>query len=89
MRRMGFSKEEVTFHGFRTTASTLLRDTPDGERDYSDAAIEMQLSHLDDNKVRIAYDKSQRLRERAKMMQAWSDILDKFRQLPPAGRAKV
>lgn len=89
LRRMGFSKEEVTFHGFRTTASTLLRETPGAHREYTDSAIEMQLAHLDDNKVRIAYDKSQRLRERARMMQIWSDMLDGFRELPPSRAPKV
>lgn len=84
LRRMGFSKDEVTFHGFRTTASTLLRHVPEKHRDYSDAAIELQLSHADDNKVRAAYDKAQRLEERVAMMQSWSDRIDGFRQLPPS-----
>ncbi|MGH9625374.1 MAG: integrase, partial [Bryobacteraceae bacterium] len=38
--------------------------------------IELQLAHAERNKVRAAYNKAQRLAERKKMMQAWSDYLD-------------
>lgn len=83
LRRLGFTKDEATFHGFRTTASTLLREVPPATRHYSDEAIERQLSHADKNRVRAAYDKSDRLDERASMLQVWSDLLDDFRRLPP------
>ena len=83
IRRLGFTKEEATFHGFRSTAGTMLREVPPAKRAWSDEAIERQLSHADRNKVRAAYDKADRLAERAAMLQAWSDLLDEFRALPP------
>ncbi len=63
-----------TPHGFRTTASTLLN-----EMGYDPELIELQLSHQDKNAVRDAYNRAQRLPERAKMMQAWSDYLERLR----------
>lgn len=53
-RRMGFTKEEITAHGLRTTASSLLN-----ERGYNPDAIEAQLSHADNNAVRAAYNRAQ------------------------------
>ncbi|WP_164881702.1 tyrosine-type recombinase/integrase [Paenirhodobacter populi] len=85
LRRMGFSKEEVVFHGFRTTASTLLREVPIDGRKYSGDAIEMQLSHAKVDSVEAAYNKAKYMAERVPMMQLWSDMLDEYRKLPPAG----
>ena len=71
LRRVGFSKEEMTGHGFRTMASTLLN-----EQGWHPALIELQLAHAERNKVRAAYNRAQRLDERRKMMQAYADYLD-------------
>ena len=85
LRRMGFPREEVTFHGFRTTASTRLNEIMKSHRmAYTKRAVELQLSHFTKSKVDAAYDKAELLDERAEMMQIWSDALDGYRNLPPA-----
>ncbi len=71
LRRMGYSGAEMTWHGFRTIASTLLN-----EQGWHPDLIELQLAHAERNEVRSAYNKAQRLPERRKMMQAWADYLD-------------
>jgi len=70
IRRLGYSKEQMTGHGFRSMASTLLN-----EQGFPPDIIELQLAHLDSNKVRSAYNRAQRMAERRQMMQAWSDYL--------------
>jgi integrase len=74
LRRLGYSSEEQTGHGFRSMASTLLN-----EQGFPPDVIELQLAHTERNKVRAAYNKAQRLPERRKMMQAWADYLDGLR----------
>lgn len=74
LRRIGYSSEEMTAHGFRTLASTLLN-----ERGWHPDVIELQLAHKERNKVRAAYNRAQRLEDRRTMMQAWADYLDKLR----------
>lgn len=74
LRRLGYSGEMQTGHGFRTIASTMLN-----ELGWHPDLIELQLSHQERNKVRAAYNKAQRLPERRKMMQAWADHLDALR----------
>ena len=71
LRRLGYSKDEMTAHGFRTTASTLLH-----EMGWKSEVIEMQLAHRDRNKIRGVYNKAQYLDERRDMMQKWADYLD-------------
>ncbi|MBS0374805.1 MAG: tyrosine-type recombinase/integrase [Proteobacteria bacterium] len=71
LRRMGYGGAEMTSHGFRSMASTLLN-----EQGWHPDLIELQLAHKERNKVRAAYNKAQRLAERRKMMQAWADYLD-------------
>lgn len=71
LRRMGFSKEEMTPHGFRSMASTLLH-----EHGWEHEIIELQLAHSRRDKVAAAYDRSRRLPERTKMIQSWADYLD-------------
>ena len=71
LRRLGFSKEDMTGHGFRTMASTLLN-----EQGWHPDLIELQLAHAERNKIRAAYNRAQRLPERRKMMQVWADYLD-------------
>jgi len=71
-RRMGFSGEEVTSHGFRATASTLLNECGKWQVD----AIERSLAHGHSDATRGAYARSQHFDERMKMAQWWSDYLD-------------
>jgi integrase len=71
LRRLGYSSDEMTAHGFRAMASTLLN-----EQGFPPDVIELQLAHQEKNKVRAAYNRAQRLDERRKMMQAWADYLD-------------
>jgi hypothetical protein len=71
LRRLGYTSEEMTGHGFRSLASTCLN-----EQGYHPDLIELQLAHAERNKVRAAYNKAQRLPERRKMMQAWADYLE-------------
>jgi integrase len=74
LRRLGYSNEEMTGHGFRAMASTCLN-----EQGWHPDVIELQLAHAERNKVRAAYNRATRLAERRKMMQAWSDYLDRLR----------
>jgi integrase len=75
LQRLGYGGGRMTTHGFRAMASTLLNEsgrwTPD--------AIERQLAHLDSNAVRRIYSRGEYWEERVRMMQAWSDELDRLR----------
>ncbi len=71
LRRMGYPKEEMTGHGFRSMASTLLH-----EQGWNHQAIERQLAHAERNAVSAAYNFAEHLPDRRKMMQAWADYLD-------------
>jgi integrase len=71
LRRLGYAKEEMTGHGFRSMASTILN-----EQGWHRDAIERQLAHAERNAVRAAYNYAEHLPERRKMMQAWADYLD-------------
>jgi len=71
LRRMGYAKEEMSGHGFRSMASTLLN-----EQGWNRDAIERQLAHAERNSVRAAYNHAEFIPERKKMMQAWADYLD-------------
>jgi integrase len=71
LRTMGFAQDEMTGHGFRHMASTLLH-----ERGYRSEWIERQLAHGDRNSVRARYNFAEHLPERRKMMQDWADYLD-------------
>lgn len=71
LRRLGYSKDEMTGHGFRSMASTTLN-----EQGWNRDAIERQLAHGERDAVRAAYNYAEHLPERRKMMQAWADYLD-------------
>ncbi len=75
LRRLGYSGAEMTSHGFRSTASTLLNET--GK--WSPDAIEKALAHSDKDTVRAAYHRGTHWQERVKMAQWWSNYLDKLR----------
>ena len=71
LRRMGFAKDEMSGHGFRSMTSTLLN-----EQGWNRDAIERQLAHAERNSVRAAYNYAEFMPERKKMMQAWADYLE-------------
>ena len=76
LRRMGYAKHEMTTHGFRSLASTLLN-----ELGYNRDWIERQLAHGERNDVRAAYNYAEYLPERKRMLQEWADYLDGLRAL--------
>lgn len=76
LRRMGYDKDEVTAHGFRGTASTLLNES--GR--FSPDAIERSLAHQDSDEVRRAYNRGAYWNERVTMAQWWADHLDVLRE---------
>jgi integrase len=80
LRRLGWSGSEMTGHGFRSMASTLLN-----EQGWNRDAIERQLAHTERNSIRAAYNYAEHLPERRRMMQAWSDYLDGLKRRPDAG----
>jgi integrase len=74
LRRMGYTGQDMTGHGFRSMASTLLN-----EQGWNRDAIERQLAHGERDAVRAAYNYAEHLPERRRMMQAWSDYLEKLK----------
>ena len=87
LRRLGFSGDEMTAHGFRAMASTLLNESGKWHPD----AIERALAHGDSDKVRAAYHRGAHWKERVEMAQWWSDHLDTLRMgadVVPINRAK-
>ena len=75
LRRMGYGKEQMTVHGFRSMASTLLN-----EQGYNRDWIERQLAHGERNSIRAAYNYAEYLHERRRMIQEWADYLDTLRE---------
>lgn len=76
LRRLGYSKEEMTAHGFRAAASSILNESGQWNAD----AIEAQLAHLESNSIRRAYARAEFWDERVRMMQWWADRLDNMRE---------
>jgi integrase len=78
LRRLGYSKEQMTAHGFKGMASTRLNEMGRWNPD----AIERQLAHQESNDVRRAYmHAAEYWPERVKMMQTWADYLDELRNV--------
>lgn len=75
LRALGFGQEEMTAHGFRAMAATLLNESGLFNPD----AIERQLAHMETNAIRRAYTRGEYWDERVRMMQHWSDHLDQLR----------
>lgn len=75
LRRMGYSKEQMTAHGFRTSASSLLNESGKWNPD----AIERALAHMVAGSVRRIYNQSAYWAERVEMAQWWSDYMDELR----------
>ena len=75
LRRLGFGQDEMTSHGFRASASTLLNESGKWNAD----AVERQLAHVDKNAVRRVYARGTFWDERVAMMTWWADYLDMLR----------
>lgn len=75
LRRLGYDGSQMTSHGFRATASTLLNESGRWHPD----AIERALAHSDPDNVRAAYHRGSHWAERVAMAQWWSDYLDHLR----------
>lgn len=75
LRRLGYASNEMTAHGFRAMASTILNESGKWSAD----AIERALAHGDRDKVRAAYHRGTHWAERVRMAQWWSDRLDRLR----------
>ena len=74
LRRMGYSKEKMTLHGFRAMASTRLN-----EMNFRPDTIEAQLAHKCADEVRLAYNRADYMAERKDLIQKWADYLDELR----------
>jgi len=96
LRRLGYGQDEMTAHGFRAMAATLLNECGEWHPD----AIERQLGHVEDNDVRRAYVRGEHWAERVRMMAYWSNRLDslktegkvvgrRFARFGNRGRARV
>ena len=72
IRRMGYQQSEMTAHGFRSMASTLLNENNIARFD----VIEAQLAHSGIDKIRSVYNRAEYMDERKKLMQDWADYLD-------------
>jgi integrase len=75
LMKVGFSKEEMTGHGFRATAMTMIREQLHLDAEY----IEIQLAHKTKAANGTAYDRVSFLPERRQMMQIWADYLDRLK----------
>jgi integrase len=88
LRRLGYSTDDATAHGFRASASTLLNES----RLWNPDVIERQLAHQEANDVRRVYDRSDHWDERVKLMTWWANYLDTLRAMtsgpPPFGRTE-
>jgi integrase len=76
LRRLGYTKDEMTGHGFRAAASSLLNECGNWHAD----AIEAQLAHVENNAIRRAYARADFWEQRVAMMAYWADRLDAMRR---------
>ena len=82
LRRIGYTQDEMTSHGFRSTASTILN-----EYGFRPDVIEAVLGHQNENAVRRTYNRASYWPERVELMQKWADMLDGLRD--PTSKAKL
>jgi len=76
LRRLGYAKDDMSSHGFRAAASSILNECGKWNAD----AIEAQLAHVEANAVRKAYARAEYWEERVEMMAHWADRLDELRR---------
>lgn len=84
LRRLGYGKDEMTGHGFRSAASSMLNESGL----WNPGAIEAQLAHVENNAVRRAYARADFWDERVKML-TWADRLDAMRRAPEIVRLRA
>lgn len=77
LRRLGYSNDEMTAHGFRAMARTLIVEKLPG---IPSEVIEAQLAHGKSGPLGAAYDRAEFMDQRREMMKAWADYLDRLRQ---------
>lgn len=78
LKRLGIdTQKEITGHGFRAMARTVLAE----HHDYPAEVIEMQLAHAVRDPLGRAYNRTQHIKQRTQMMQVWADYLDEIRQI--------
>jgi integrase len=75
LRRLGYAKDEMSAHGFRAAASTMLNESGRWHAD----AIERQLGHVEGNDIRRAYARGEHWDERIQMMSWWANYIDSLR----------
>jgi hypothetical protein len=76
LRRLGYSSDEATAHGFRAMARTLIVERLPG---IEPEAVEAQLGHGKSGPLGAAYDRSEYMEQRRKMMREWANYLDQLR----------
>jgi len=76
LRRMGYSKDDMTAHGFRAMAKTLILERLPG---IDQGCVEAQLGHGKSGPLGSAYDRAEYMEQRYAMMRTWADYLDKLR----------
>jgi integrase len=76
LRKMGFSREQMVSHGFRSSASTILN-----RRRFDREVIEMQLAHAPNDRIRAIYNRDQMWSDRVRLMQRWADLIDDMQML--------
>lgn len=84
LRRMGYSNDDMTPHGFRAMARTILVEQLDVNPD----VIEAQLAHGKSGPVGAAYDRAEFMRQRRSMMSKWADYLGSLRTGREGRRAR-
>ena len=77
LRRMGYTNDEMTAHGFRAMARTLIAERLPG---IDEGVIEAQLAHGKSGPLGMAYDRAEFMRQRRVMMQTWANYLDALRK---------
>lgn len=78
LRRMGFTQDEMTAHGFRSSASTILN-----ERGFNRDVIEAALGHQDEDEIRRTYNRSRYWEQRVQLMNEWARIVDEMADSKP------
>ena len=73
---MGFTQDEMTAHGFRSSASTILN-----ERGHNGDVIEAALGHQDEDEIRRIYNRGKYWAQRVQLMNVWAGLLDDLRKL--------
>lgn len=76
LRRLGYTKDEFTGHGFRAMARTIIAE----ELHLQPEVIEHQLAHAVPDTLGKAYNRTKYLKDRKNMMQLWADYLDQIKQ---------